>query len=71
MFVLVSSVTLFAKSVEAFLPISALKPLNNPPSEKPIAESTEAPMANPPAAPAVTISFVTVFFLVLVILHYH
>ena len=50
--VLLSDVNLLAISVETFLPISAPKPLNNPPSEKPIAESTDAPMANPPAAPA-------------------
>ena len=61
-FVFVSSVILLAKSVETFLPISAPKPLNNPPSEKPIAESTDAPMANPPAAPAPTTSCLTMFF---------
>ena len=57
-----SSVILLAKSVETLLPISAPKPLNNPPSEKPIAESTDAPMANPSAAPAPTILFLAMFF---------
>ena len=60
--VLVSSVILLAKSVETFLLISAPKPLNDPPSEKTIAESADAPMANPPAAPALTNSFLTMFF---------
>ena len=55
--VLVSDVILLAKSVDTFLPISAPKPLNNPPSLKPVAESTDAPMARPPATPAPTISF--------------
>ena len=44
------------------LPISAPKPLNKPPSLKPIAESTDAPMASPPATPAPTISCLTMFF---------
>ena len=43
-------------------PISAPKPLNKPPSENPIAESTDAPMANPPATPEPTISLLTMFF---------
>ena len=43
-------------------PISAPKPLNKPPSENPIAESTDAPMANPPATPEPTISCLTMFF---------
>ena len=60
--VLVSSVILLAKSLDTFLPISAPKPLNTPPSAKPIAESADAPMANPPATPAPTISFLIVFF---------
>ena len=58
--VLVSSVILLAKSLDT-LPISAPKPLNKPPSAKPVAESAGAPMANPPAAPAVTISSLTMF----------
>ena len=55
--VLLSSVILFAKSDDMLLPISAPKPLNKPPSENPIAESADAPVANPPATPAPTISF--------------
>ena len=60
--VFVSSVILLAKSLDTFLPISAPKPLNIPPSENPIAASADAPMATPPAAPAVTISSLTIFF---------
>ena len=60
--VLVSDAILLAKSVDTFLPISAPKPLNNPPSLKPVAESTDAPMASPPATPAPTISALTMFF---------
>ena len=60
--VLVSDVILLAKSDDTFLPISAPKPLSNPPSEKPIAESTVAPAANPPAVPAPIISSLTMFF---------
>ena len=60
--VLVSDVILLAKSDDTFLPISAPKPLSNPPSEKPIAESTDAPMASPPAAPIPTISFFNYVF---------
>ena len=60
--VLVSDVTLLAKSVETFfLPISAPIPVNKPPSLKPKALSADAPIANPPAAPAVTISSLTMF----------
>ena len=59
--VLVSSVILFAKSLDTFLPISALKPLDIPPSENPIAASADAPTANPPATPAVIISSLTMF----------
>ena len=59
--VLLSSVTLLAKSDDTFLTISVPKPLNNPPSAKPIAESADAPMANPPAAPAPIISPLTIF----------
>ena len=44
------------------MPISAPKPLNEPPSENPIAESADAPMASPLAAPTPTISFLTMFF---------
>ena len=60
--VLVSDVILLAKSVETFLPISAPKPDNKPPSLKPVAESTVVPMANPPATPPATISSLTMFF---------
>ena len=60
--VLVSSVTLLAKSLDTFLPISLPKPLNDPPSEKPVAASADAPMANPLATPAPTISFLTMSF---------
>ena len=60
--VLVSSVILLPKSLDTFLPISAPKPINNPPSAKPIAESADAPMANPPAAPALTNSFLNMLF---------
>ena len=54
---------LLAKSLDTFLQISAPKPLNNPPSAKPTAESADVPMANPPAAPAPTISSLTMFLL--------
>ena len=60
--VLLSSVILLAKSDDTLLPISAPKPLNTPPSAKPIAESADAPMANPLAAPAPTISCLIMFF---------
>ena len=53
------------KSVETFLPISAPKPDNKPPSLNPIAESTVVPMANPPATPAPTISSLTMFFFIM------
>ena len=42
--------------------MSAPIPVKIPSSEKPIAESADAPMANPPAAPAPTISFLTMYF---------
>ena len=42
--------------------MSAHKPTNKPSSLKPIAESSDAPMANPPAAPAPMISPLTMFF---------
>ena len=45
-----------------FLPMSLPKPLNIPPSENPIAESADAPMANPLAAPAPIISFLIMSF---------
>ena len=61
--VLVSDVILSAKSVDIFLPISAPKPVNNPPSLKPKALSAGAPIDNPPAAPAVTISSLTMFLI--------
>ena len=60
--VLVSGVILLAKSDDTFLPISAPEPINKPPSLKPVAESTDAPIASPLAAPALTISFLTMFF---------
>ena len=60
--VLVSSVILLAKSLDTFLPIPAPKPLNKPPPGNPIAESADAPMANPPATPAPTISFLIMCF---------
>ena len=63
--VLVSGVILLAKSLDTFLPISAPKPLNKPPSENPIAESADAPMASPLAAPTPTISFLIIFFVFL------
>ena len=55
-------VILLAKSLDTFLPISAPKPINKPPSLKPVAESADAPMASPPATPAPTISSLTMFF---------
>ena len=42
--------------------ISAPEPDNKPPSLKPIAVPADAPMANPPATPAPTISSLTMFF---------
>ena len=59
---LVSSVILLAKSLDAFLPMPAPKADSNPPSEKPIAESADAPIATPLATPAPTISSLTMFF---------
>ena len=59
---LVSDVILLAKSLDTFLPISVPKPLNKPPSLKPVAESADAPMASPPATPPATISSLTMFF---------
>ena len=61
--VLVSDVILLEKSDDIFLLISAPKPDNKPPSLKPIAVSADAPMANPPATPAPTISSLTMFFI--------
>ena len=61
-FVLVSHVILLAKTLDTFLPISAIIPANNPPSEKPIAESADAPIYPIPAAPAPTISSLIMFF---------
>ena len=58
--VLLSEVNLLAISVETFLPISAPKPVNKPPSENPIAEAADAPVVNPPAIPAAIISFLTI-----------
>ena len=54
--VLVSCVILLAKSGDTFLPISAPKPDNKPPSENPTAASADVPIASPPATPAPTIS---------------
>ena len=54
--VLLYPVNLLAISVEIFLPISAPIPVKSPPSTKPIAESAEALVANPPATPAPIIS---------------
>ena len=45
-----------------FLLISAPRPLNKPPSENPIAESADAPMASPLAATTPTSSFFIMFF---------
>ena len=61
--VLVSDVILLAKSFDTFLPISAPKPVNNPQSLKPMALSADAPIDNPPAAPAVIISFLIMFLI--------
>ena len=60
--VLVSDEILLAKSLDTFLPISAPKPDNKPPTLNPIAESTVVPMANPPATPPATISSLTMVF---------
>ena len=54
--VLVSYVILLAKSDDTFLSISAPKPVNKPPSLKPVALSIDAHVDTPPAAPAPTIS---------------
>ena len=66
-----SDVHLLAISVETFSPISAPEPLNNPPSEKPTAESADAPTANPLATPTPTISSLIMFFLIMVVLYSH
>ena len=58
--VLLSEVNLLAISVETFLPISAPKPVNEPPSGYPVAESADALVANPPAIPAAIIFFLTI-----------
>ena len=60
--VLLSDVILLEKSDNMFLPISAPKPFNKPPSLKPIAESTDAPMASPLATPEPTIPSSIMFF---------
>ena len=60
--VLVPDVILLAKSLDTFLPISAPKPVNKPPSEKPIAASADAPIYPIPATPAPTISSLTMCF---------
>ena len=60
--VLVSDVILLAKSFDTFLPISAPKPDNKPPSLKPVALSADAPIDNPPATPPATISSLPMFF---------
>ena len=61
--VLISDVILLKKSDGICLPISAPKPLNKPPSENPVAASADAPIANPLAAPAVTISSLTMILI--------
>ena len=58
--VFVSDVILLERSDETFLPISTPRPLNKPPSLKPVAESAGAPVASPLATPA-TISSLTMF----------
>ena len=60
--VLVFFVILLAKSLDIFLPISAPKPVNKPPSENPVAESADAPIYHIPATPAPTISSLAMFF---------
>ena len=60
--VLVPDVILLARPNDTFLLISAPKPLNKPPLLKPVAGSTDAPIASPPATPAPTISSLTMFF---------
>ena len=40
--------------------ISAPSPASNPPSVKPITESTAPPVANPPATPKSNIPFLTI-----------
>ena len=62
-FVLVSDVTLLAKSLETFLHISAPKPVKTPPSENPIALSIVPPMDAPPAVPPAIILSLNMFFL--------
>ena len=59
--VLVSSVILLAKSLD-ILSKSAPRLLNKTPSAKPISESADAPVATPPATPAVIISSLTISF---------
>ena len=50
---------MFPISVATFLPISAPKPVNTPPSGNQTAESADAPMATPPATPKSNIEFLT------------
>ena len=59
--VLVSDVTLLAKSLDTSLPTSAAQPIKTTAPLKPIAKSTVVPMANPPATPPATISSLTIF----------
>ena len=60
-----------AKSLDTFLLISVPIAVNKPPSLKPVALSIGAPMGTPPATPAPTMSFLTMFFfLIMVILYY-
>ena len=66
----VFSVILLAKSDDVCLPIPGPKPDNNPPSLKPVAPSADAPMANPLPTPAVTISSLTMFFLIMDLICY-
>ena len=60
--VLVSDVILLAKSDDTFFLILAPKPVNTPPSLKPVAEYADAPIASPLATPAPTISSLIMFF---------
>ena len=51
---------MLAISVETVLPISAPIPVKRPPPEKQIAESADAPMANPLATPKYNIEFLII-----------
>ena len=58
--VLLFSVNRLPMSLAIFLPISPPKPVNNPPSENPIAETRNAPVANSLATPRSDIEFLTI-----------